>query len=542
MAPVSSISKTTLLFSLMIIPFFLQAQENRYMVFFNDKEGGNPYTISAPESFLGEKALARRTKQQIAVTAQDLPVTPAYVQGVISAGATYFYATRWMNGILVQCDAALVDDLEALPYVKEVELVAPDAKPASGARTGGTGTRIASAVTNTQLAMLGLDKLHAAGYHAEGITIAVMDAGFIGVNTANPFKPIIDEGRLNQAVSYDFVHRESNIFQQDSHGTEVFSVIAAYEADTYVGGAYKANYQLYITEHIATEYRIEEYNWLFAAERADSAGVDVINGSLGYNTFDDATMNYNKTTDLDGNTAVITRAAQWAADRGIIVVASAGNEGSNSWGVITPPADARDVLAAASVNNIGVRSASSSTGPTSDGRTKPDLAAMGVNAAVVEPSGSTGTATGTSFAAPLITSLAACVWQYFPEKTNKQIIELLRTSASQSAHPDNLLGYGIPNYSAIINKVEWDEQQHLIEVYPNPVRSTLNIRPKDPTQVVSTRIQITTLQGQPLTNEQIDFNWLNSTYSADCSALASGLYILHLWVDRQPLVFRFVKL
>src|SRR5690606_12871380 len=140
---------------------------------------------------------------------------------------------------------------------------------------------------------------------------------------------------------------------------------------------YKANFQLYVTEDVATEYRVEEYNWLFAAERADSAGVDIINSSLGYYDLDLPAMRYTK-DQMDGKTAVVTKAAQWAADRGILVVCSAGNEGNQpDWGIITAPADAEDVIAVANVNTKGVVSSSSSRGPTADGRIKPDLAALG---------------------------------------------------------------------------------------------------------------------------------------------------------------------
>jgi subtilisin family serine protease len=389
--------------------------------------------------------------------------------------------------------------------------------------------------------MIGISDMHSAEVRGEGMVIAVFDAGFEGVNVIEPFQHIFSEGRLNTDVSYDFVYDAPDVFRHDDHGTAVFSVIAAYSADAFTGGAYKANYQLYVTEDVGSEYRIEEYNWLFAAERADSAGVDIINSSLGYNTFDDSDMNYSK-AELDGKTAVVSQAAQLASERGIIVVASAGNEGNNSWGLITPPADNEYVLVAAGVNDGGVRSQTSSTGPSSDGRIKPDVAALGVSVSVVRPSGSIGTMSGTSFSAPLITSLVAGVWQRYSDLKNTEVMDAIRSSASQADNPDIFLGYGIPNFKAVVNKIEWKPQENLVDVFPNPVTDTLTIRPQNPTEVTSCRLEIITLQGQTIADQQIDFDWLNRNFQTDCSELSSGMYFLRIWLNQKIFSYKLIKL
>ena len=190
------------------------------------------------------------------------------------------------------------------------------------------------------------------GTRGEDIVIGIFDGGFQGVNTGAPFQHIFNENRINLAVSKDFVTNSDDVFQFDEHGTEVFSVIAAYQDGFFTGGSYEANYQLYVTEDVVGEYRIEEYNWLFAAERADSAGVDVVNSSLGYYDFDQLAMDYPKSA-MDGKTTVVSKAAQMLADRGVIVVCSAGNEGGIAWQIITAPADAKDVLAVGNVNSSG---------------------------------------------------------------------------------------------------------------------------------------------------------------------------------------------
>ena len=521
------------------------AQENRYMVFFRDKEGTS-YTVSAPISFLSQKAIDRRIKQGIAVEARDLPVAATYVAGVRETGAEVFFATRWLNGVLVQCDPALRPAIESLPYVDHVEFVAPPQKAASGGRRSfnlRTKNSHIGAETENQLQMIGVDRMHEAGYQGKGVVIALLDSGFPGVNTGPAFQHIFSDGRFMDLVSYDFVHDTPDIFQYDGHGTEVLSVIAADIPDAFTGGAYEATFQLFITEDVPTEYRIEEYNWLFAAERADSAGADIIHSSLGYYDFDDASMNYSL-SQMDGKTTVVSRAAQWAADRGIVVVTSAGNEGSiPAWRIITAPADAVDVLAIGAVNSSLQKLGSSSIGPTADNRIKPDLAALGASVKVVKPNGQISTSTGTSLSAPLVTSLAAGVLQRYPELTSREVISLLKQTASQAANPDYLLGYGIPNFQAVVNFQEHIPQTNLFEIFPNPLaEDTLTISPFDPNEIDSCQIEIISAQGQLLGRVTAHFDWLRRTYRADLSSLASGAYYIRVFSGKRRHTFKLVKL
>jgi len=520
-----------------------EAQVNRYMVFFKDK-AMSPFSIGTPGEYLSQRAIDRRIKQGISITEGDIPVNENYVQGVKDAGATVFFRTRWMNGILVQCNYNLISTIENLSFVDHVEFVAPNEKLVSSGRKKNnlrSKNSKAAARTQAQLQLNGLDEMQGAGYKGETIHIGIFDSGFQGVDTAIPFQHIFDEKRIDFSASKDFVFNSSDVFQYDEHGTEVFSVIAAYQDGNFVGGSYEANYQLYVTEDANTEYRIEEYNWLFAAERADSAGVDVINSSLGYYDFDDATMNYAK-ADMDGQTTVITRAANFAADRGIVVVCSAGNEGNVAWQIITAPADAEEVLAIASVTNGGYRAVTSSIGPSADGRIKPDVAAMGVNTSVIKPDGSTGSASGTSLSSPLITSLVAGVWQRYPQLTSKEVIDAIRKSASQASNPDNLLGYGIPNFRAVVNYLEELPQENVFEVYPNPILSdTFTIKPFDPDQVTSCRVELLSSQGQVVHSFDASFSWLNRTYTANISQFSAGMYYMRIWWGEKRYTFKLVK-
>lgn len=530
---------------LWFVAFSATAQENRYMVFFKDKEG-TPYSLSSPSAFLSPKAIDRRLKSDIAIDERDLPVTPAYVDGVRNAGAATFFTTRWMNGVLIQCPETVLSAVEALPYVDRIEFVAPLAKLQSGGRRSfnlRTRDNHVGAETENQLAMLGIDTMHEGDFAGRGVTIALLDSGFPGVNTGPAFEHIFADGRFMDLVSHDFVHNSPNVFQYDDHGTEVLSVIAARIPDAFSGGAYEATFQLYITEDVPTEYRVEEYNWLFAAERADSAGVDIIHSSLGYYDFDDASMNYTR-EEMDGSTTVVSRAAQWAADRGIVVVTSAGNEGAiPGWRIITAPADAVDVLAIGAVNSNLQRTPSSSIGPSADNRIKPDLAALGASVKVVKATGQISTASGTSLAAPLVTSLVAGILQRYPALTNRQVIDVLRRTSSQAQHPDNLLGYGIPNFQAVVNFQDRLPQINPFDIFPNPLTTdTLSISPFDPDVIDSCEIEIISSQGRLLGRTSARFDWLNRTFKADLSSLAAGIYYIRIFSEKRRQTFRLVKL
>lgn len=509
------------------------AQVNRYMVFFTDK-AGTSYSITSPSAFLSQRAIDRRVQQGIEITEQDLPVDEEYVQAVRETGANVYYRTRWYNGVLIQCDASLITTVQALPFVDHTELVAPGAKLLGGGRVEASQetSRTSQDVTTPQLHMVGIDQMHTAGFRGEGMIIGIFDSGFEGVDVNAPFQPIFSESRIDLQVSHDFVYNTKDIFQYDEHGAEVFSVIAAYQEGTFTGGAYKADYQLYVTEDVSTEYRIEEYNWLFAAERADSAGVDVISSSLGYNTFDDASMDYPKSA-MDGKTTVAAHAAQWAADRGIVIVCSAGNEGASAWQIITTPADAVDVLAVAAVTSAGARVAFSSKGPGIKGVIKPDVAAMGFNTVVILTNGSIGTVSGTSLSAPIITSLVTGVWQHYPSLTNKEVLNVIRASGSQAKSPDNLLGYGIPNYETVESLLK-SLRENPMAVYPNPVTENIvSIKPFSTAEITSCEAQFISAKGQLLLTVDLSFSKKSPSQSIDVTSLAAGIYILRIhWEDQ----------
>ncbi|MEI9921630.1 MAG: S8 family peptidase [Bacteroidota bacterium] len=529
----------TILFILLFACIGLQAAaQNRYVVYFTDKNSST-FSLSEPEKFLSPRAISRRLKQNIDITTEDLPVNLNYIQQLNTAGAKVFFTSRWLNCALVQTTSDIATSVQALPFIMKVEYVAPGAKltngrvksPKNRKQTGG------AEATKRQLQMVGIDVMQDEDIHGEGVYVAVLDAGFPGVNTGSPFQHLFTDNKIIDA--YDFVYNTKNVYRYDEHGTEVFSVIGA-NSDLFTGGAYEATFQLYVTEDDNSEYRVEEYNWLFAAERADSVGVDVIQTSLGYNTFDDSSMDYKKATDLTGKVAIISKAASGALARGIVVVSSAGNEGTNSWGTVTPPADVDGVIAVGSVTSAGSRSPFSSFGPTSDNRIKPDVMALGSGTSIIRPSGDNGYASGTSLAAPIITSLVAGLIQRFPDIDPNVIAEQVIATASQHEHPDNLMGFGVPSYSATSAVLEGLLPLEEISVYPNPTDTgKFSVRFKQPG--VEATIIVYDLHGRILSTHNVTVKG-NNPIEIDMADLPASSYLVKVKTSDNFKTFRLVKL
>lgn len=428
------------------------ATVRKHLVYFQDK-AGTPFTVNQPQAFLSARAISRRTRQNIAVLPRDLPVTPSYVAQVRAVpGATVWYTSRWFNAVVVDCDSATLATVRALPFVRGTQTLnrtAPVATPPKHENppAGNSLQRVqANPIYGTayqQAYMIGAVTMHNAGFRGEGMQIAVFDDGFPGVNQSAPFASLRTDNRI--ADTYNFVERRADVYRLDSHGTNTLSTLAANQTGVFVGTAPKATYRLYVTEDAYRENPIEEVNWLVAAERADSAGVDVISSSLGYRDFDVPYINY-AYSDLNGRTAISTRAATVAARVGMIVVNSAGNEGNRPWQKILAPADADSILTVGAVDSLRRYAGFSSQGPSADNRVKPNLAAQGAQAAVVGVNGQPERKNGTSFSCPVLAGMVAGFWQANLTLTAQQVIAFLQRSGSQYTTPDNLLGYGIPNF------------------------------------------------------------------------------------------------
>lgn len=412
-------------------------------------KAGTPHSLSHPETFLSAKAIDRRRRQGLPVDSTDLPLSPAHVSSVAATGAMVVGGSKWNNTLLVRVGSSgIVDRLQALPCVRGVTMVysLPDSverrpkrmRHADEVERWDTVRTSWLGVTEEQLAMLGTDRMHRQGFTGHGMTIAVLDGGFMNADEI----PCLQGAKIMGCR--DFVYPPSdNIFSEMEHGTKVLSTMAVNIDSVFVGAAPDAAYWLLRCEESQTEMAVEEDYWAQAAEFADSVGVDVINSSLGFHSYDldGYSLTYSR---LDGRGSMISRTASMCARKGMVMVSSAGNEGMGTWKKICVPADAHDILTVGAISPNRVNAPFSSVGPTADGRVKPDVMALGSPSTVITGRGTIGKDMGTSFSSPLIAGMVACLWQALPQATALQIIDMVRRSGDNSAQPDNIYGYGVP--------------------------------------------------------------------------------------------------
>ena len=288
--------------------------------------------------------------------------------------------------------------------------------------------------------MLNGQKLHEAGFNGKGILVAVIDGGFMNVDKIGYLK------NVNVVGTRDFVYPyTANLYDELDHGTEVLSTIAANSDSVFVGTAPGASFLLLRSEFGPLENLVEEDFWTQAVEYADSVGADIVTSSLGYTEFDDKAASH-KYREQDGRTALISRTASMISGKGMILTNSAGNTGAAKWKRIGFPGDAHDVLTVGALAPDSTNTTFSSVGPTYDGRVKPDVMAMGGYCTVINGKGLVAHANGTSFSTPITCGLVACLWQALPNKTASEIMQLVRESADRADYPDNIFGYGIPNF------------------------------------------------------------------------------------------------
>ena len=413
-------------------------------------KAGTPFTLSNPEDYLSAKSLERRARQHLAVDSTDLPLSPRYLNAIREGGWRIVAQSKWNNTVLVA--TPMKDDdhrLRALPFVDRVthvfsspDSIIPSRRDAlfSEEQLPKVDAKSIYGEGHTQIDMLHGAPLHEAGFRGKGMTIAVLDGGFMNVDVI----PLLKDVKI-EAVR-DFVYPPSDDFYGElDHGTEVLSTMAMNHQNLFVGTAPEAHYILARTEDGRTESGAEEDFWVAAAEYADSIGADVINASVGYHHFDESLGDYHY-ADLDGRTSHCSRAAALLASKGIVFVTSAGNDGMGAWKKINVPGDADGVLAVGAVTEKRINTAFSSVGPSADGRVKPDVMAQGAHAAVVNGRGKLVNANGTSFSSPITCGMVACLWQALPQKTASEIMDLVRASADRFEHPDNIFGYGIPDF------------------------------------------------------------------------------------------------
>ncbi|MGQ9799029.1 MAG: S8 family serine peptidase [Ignavibacterium sp.] len=437
-------------------------------IFFTDKGNSLENYFSNPELVVSEKSLLRRAKLQTEslIDFTDLPINPNYIEELQASGFQLKQKSKWLNAVSGYADKLTIENLAQRNFVKSLDVVKTFKKTESELEF--TETEFEKSQYSpqpegihslnygqsfTQLNLMQVPAVHDLGYDGSGVTICVMDAGFN--NLAH-----VAFDSMNIIAMWDFVNGDPNVGDEGdmgtgSHGTNTLSVIGGYAPGNLIGPAYRSNYILAKTENTDSETPVEEDNWVAALEWADSIGVDVTSTSLGYLEYDPPFTSYTW-QDMNGNTAIITIAADLAVKKGIVVVNSAGNEGWRSTpNSLVAPADGDSVFAIGAVDASGVRASFSSFGPTVDGRIKPDFMAMGSNVYAARSSNPTQYTyvSGTSFSCPLSAGVVALLLQSNPNLTPIQIRNILRQTSTRSNNPDNFYGWGIIKALDAINLI-----------------------------------------------------------------------------------------
>lgn len=503
------------------------AQQDAWVYFENKPLSA--YFFENPTAMLSQKSIDKRLSKGILIDIHDVPLHEPYIDAVANVNGIQVLAqSKWLNALHVRASLPQIQSLSNFDFVSHIEF----ANKSLNARNKSIEhdenvlfSKNLEAITSdfnygnafNQIAMLQGHLLHQEGFTGQGMDIAVLDNGFLGVNNANGFQRLWSENLILDA--YNFVERSNQVFNEGTHGTRVLSNMGGYVSNLFVGTAPDANYYLYVTESNTYESPLEESLWVEAAERADSLGVDVINTSLGYFTFDNPDYNHSY-ADFDGQTTFMARGTNVAKSRGILCVASAGNSGNTSSPFVVTPGDALGSFTIGAVDANGNYASFSSFGPTVDGRIKPDVVTQGLQAVVINQSNIITTASGTSFSSPILAGLMACLWQALPNLTVSQLENLVKSSSSLNPFPTNQMGFGIPNfYQAYLNglnlSTEIFEELKIVS-FPNPILNQMMLHSNSTVQMNLMDFRLFDVSGKKclelkvLLNEWIDLNFLKS--------------------------------
>lgn len=556
------ISKKTIatgILCMLVSALCAQVASEKYWIPFRDKNN-SPYLVTKPSVYLSQRAIDRRTRQGIEITVQDFPVNPNYLSIIAEMDAVDIgLDSRWLNGVIVEINNIdMIDEIGKLPFVDQdnirnifrvmhsershkmdVENTSMSSPiPFKTNQTDNVDQVLNYGFSAAQNHMIHVDDLHNLGFRGQGMVIAVLDGGFKGADTTSALASLFESNRI--LGNWDFVTDQPIDFTQyESHGTYVLDCMGANVPDFYIGSAPEASYWLLRTEDAPTENRIEEYNWVVAAEFADSVGVDVINSSLGYTTFDDQSENHTY-ADLDGNTAVITVGADIAAAKGILVVNSAGNSGNTPWKYIGVPADGDSVLAIGAVRSDGGVASFSSLGLPDDPRVKPNVMALGEFVPMPIGTNRIIRINGTSFSSPILAGAAACLWQSRKSYGNMDIFNAIQESASRYSYPDNVYGYGIPNvslsYYLITDIAQGENPDPVVRVFPNPTHDWLYI---EAPILQYPMCRIMDLSGRLQWSGMAE--WIDEKYRIDMAFLPTGMYFFEIIYPNSTHVIRVIK-
>lgn len=540
-------NKIVLFFFLLPISFYSQENEDAW-VFIKDKPNSATF-LANPLQMLSQRSIDRREKSNIPIDEKDVPIHQVYYNELNNeVTIAVLGKSKWLNAIHVQGTVNQIGTLlSKFTFIESIEY-ANKSLNTIGKSKGNKSlsnhyskfnevqTDFNYGDANNQIEMLKGDYLHQQGLTGQNQVIAIIDAGFPNVNTLSAFQRLRDNNQI--LGGYNFADRNTNYYSRNSHGTHVLSTIAGYIENEFVGTAPDAKFYLFISEIAETETVLEETLWVEAAERADSLGVDIINTSLGYTTYDNPNHSHSY-ADMDGNTTFISRGAEIGASRGMILVNAAGNSGTSSWRYVGAPADVSSVFSIGAVNAEENIASFSSFGPTADNRIKPDVLAQGQNTTIVNfSSGNVSTSNGTSFSSPVMAGVIACFWEAIPNKTNIEIMNLIRNSSDKFNNPSDQYGYGIPDfetaYNTILSLQDFDVFSK-IKIFPNPVKDFFTIS-KNNILLAEYSVEIFNIFGQKI----LEFSKLPSN-KIDISFLEKGIYLLKIQKENQHKTIKLIK-
>ncbi len=521
---------------ILVLTNFGYAQIEDAWVYFNNKPNSATF-LANPLTMLTQRALDRRTAQNIALDITDVPVEQTYITQITAAtGITVMAKSKWLNALHIRGTQANIQALTALSFVNHVTFANHSLNP--GGRISQNLNKIQAVNKNldaqvmynyggsqNQIEMLNGHLLHQQNFTGQGKIIAVLDAGFPGVNTAAPFQNLMTNNQI--LGGYNFPDANTNYFSRNNHGSNVLSTMGGFADGQLVGTAPSAQYYLFITEDVNSENPVEESYWVEGAELADYYGADVINSSLGYFGYDNTAYSY-QYADMIGNKTFASRGANMAFNKGIVVVISAGNSGATAEPHIATPADAIGALTIGAVNSTEVYASFSSIGPSFDGRVKPDVCAKGAGTTVSSPTGTIYTSNGTSFSSPVMAGMVATFWSAIPTLTAQQVVNFVKQSADNYNAPTNQKGYGIPDFQlALTNALNFEaiKANQRFLVYPNPAENQITFQLENKQKGI---VYLYDVLGQNILTKEIYEN----NNSIDIQNLSNGIYYYNFESDK----------
>ena len=513
-----------------------------YRVYLRDKGDVFSGKFSATD-LLSPRAIERRQKAGIQVPDfRDYPVNRDYINKISLSGLKLHTTSKWMNTALFKSQSFFdIKILLDLPFVSDVKVVkTPGNKNRYSDKLDFQTVQTDLPPFDRPITMINGYPMHNSGYDGKNILIAILDGGFLYSDQITSLDDLRSRNGIKK--TWDFVKNNESVNNANVHGTAVLSVLAGQIPGMIEGTAPGADYLLLKTEDVESEFPCEEDFWAAGAEYADSLGADIISSSLGYFNFDDPSLNY-KYSDLNGNTAFVTRVADIAASKGILVVNSAGNERNSAWKRIIFPSDGDSVVAVGAVDGNNLISDFSSAGPSADGRIKPDNVAMGVNVPVQTSGSSVVRSSGTSFSCPIISGMAACLMQAVPRALNSDIIKVLHSSADKYSFPDSLYGYGIPDIVLALTELQYQYVKNPddgILAYPNPTRGDFEIILSDPPENFT--VEIVSIAGKVIYRKDYAGYGGRTIVITDFQYREQGVYFLKITDASRVRVRKIIKL